>query len=978
MTIFKHLSRVVLIIAVVTTAYGQYTPTQRTSPDGKYTYMTVTNDPLAARIYTLKNGLTVYLSVMKNEPRIQTVVAVRAGSKHDPSDATGLAHYLEHMLFKGTDKFGSLDFAKEKPLLDEIERRYEEYRRTTNSETRKKMYHEIDSVSGLAATFAIANEFDKMSTGLGARGTNASTWFDYTRYVNDIPTNQLKKWLMLESERYRNPQIRLFHTELEAVYEEKNRGIDDDNNAVFETVLGELFKNHTYGTQTTIGTVEHLKNPSITRIKEYYERNYVPNNMCIALSGDFNPDEVIGLIDNAFAWMQPKPVTQPVFPAEAPITSPIRKEVFGPDPENLMMGFRFAGINTKEADMMRLVDMILANSTAGLIDLNLNQQQKVLSAGSWAFPQLDYSMHFFFGNPLEGQKLEEVEKLLLGEIEKVKKGEFDDALLPAIITDLSVRQMREYESNNARANNMADAYVSFTPWQEYVSFNERLSKITKKDIMEFAKKHYSNNYVVVYKKIGKRDVPKVEKPAITPVAVNREAESPFLKEVLGMPADKVMPRFLDYQADIKETKIKGNIPVFYLKNNENQLFTMYYKFDMGTRHDKKLSFALNYLNYLGTDKLSAADVKKHLYSLGLSFGVFASEDESYVYLSGLQKNFAQGVAFFENVLAHVKPDDEALQGLIGLELKNRDDAKRDKGKILFSAMMSYGTRGKVNPITDILSEKELTSLRSAELVTKIKELTKYPHRVLYYGPDATEQVVNVLANEHTSPAAFAQIPNVPDYPFAATNENKVYFVNFDMAQAEVIMLSKEYTYDGAKVPVQTLFNEYFGGGMSSIVFQEIRESKALAYSAWSGFDNGNKKGDPNYVFSYIGTQADKLPEALTAMSEILTTLPKSDGAFTQAKDAIIKKIESERITRANILMNFENAKKLGLDSDIRRKTYASIPTMSFDDIKRFQEQYIKGNTYTFLVLGSRDKIDLNKLGQWGTVKELSLEEVFGY
>lgn len=974
----KRITFFLLLLVTAGSVFGQFTPKKNTSPDGKYTYMTVTNDPLGARIYTLKNGLTVYLSVLKNEPRIQTVVAVRAGSKHDPADATGLAHYLEHMLFKGTDKFGTLDFAKEKPLLDEIERRYEDYRHTKDPAVRKKMYHEIDSVSGLAAKFAIANEFDKMATGIGARGTNASTWLDYTRYVNDIPANQLKKWLMLESERYRNPQIRLFHTELEAVYEEKNRGIDDDGNAVFELALAELFKKHTYGTQTTIGTVEHLKNPSITRIKEYFTRNYVPNNMCIALSGDFNPDEVIGMIDEAFAWMQPKPAPQPVFPPEDPITSPIRKEVFGPDPENLMMGYRFAGINTREADMMRMIDMILANSTAGLIDLNLNQQQKVLSAGSWQFPQLDYSMHFFFGNPLEGQKLEEVEKLILGEIEKVKKGEFDDALLPAIINDITLSKMREYESNNARANNMADAYINFMDWEQYVGYADRLSKITKSEIMDFAKKHYTNNYVIVYKRLGKRDVPKVEKPAITPVAVNREAESPFLRNVLGTPADKVSPRFLDYKTDIKETKVNGTVPVFYLKNNENQIFTMYYKFDMGTRHDKKLSFALNYLDFLGTDKMSAADVKKKLYTLGLSFGVSASEDECYVYLSGLQKNFAEGVKFFENVLANVKGNDEALQGLVGLELKNRDDAKRDKSKILFSAMMSYGSRGRINPVTDILSEKELQSLTSKELVAKIRDLTKYPHRVMYYGPDEIEQVVNVLANEHKTPASFYEIPKVADYPFAETNENKVFFVNFDMAQAEVILLSKEYNYDAAKVPVQTLFNEYFGGGMSSIVFQEIRESKALAYSAWSGFSSAKKKGDPNYIFSYIGTQADKLPEALVAMNEILTNLPKSDGAFAQAKDAILKKIESERITRTGILMNYENAKKLGLDSDIRRNTYASVPTMTFDDIKRFQEEYIKGNKYSFLVLGSRDKVDLKKLAEWGKVQELSLEEVFGY
>ena len=257
-----------LVLGVPTlSAKNKFASQTHTSPDGKYTYTTVDGDPYKARIYTLSNGLTVYLSVNKNEPRIQTLIAVRAGSKNDPHDATGLAHYLEHLLFKGTDKFGTLDFAKEKPLLDEISNRFEDYRKTTDPSTRKIKYHEIDSVSGLAAKYAIANEYDKMLGAIGAKGTNAFTWLEQTVYENDIPSNQVTKWLEIESERFRHPVLRLFHTELEAVYEEKNRNIDNDGEEQFETLMAELFKHHTYGTQTTIGTVEDLKNPSIKKIQ---------------------------------------------------------------------------------------------------------------------------------------------------------------------------------------------------------------------------------------------------------------------------------------------------------------------------------------------------------------------------------------------------------------------------------------------------------------------------------------------------------------------------------------------------------------------------------------------------------------------------------------------------------------------------------------------------------------------------------------
>jgi predicted Zn-dependent peptidase len=281
------------------------------------------NDPFKARIYTLKNGLKVYMSVYKNAPRIQTYIAVRAGSKNDPATATGLAHYLEHMVFKGTDKFGTKDFAKESVEITKIENLYETYRQTKDDAQRKKIYHQIDSISGVAAKYAIANEYDKMLAGIGGQGTNAFTSFDQTVYVNDIPSNQLENWLKIEAERYRKPVLRLFHTELEAVYEEKNRGLDSDNSKLWEAVFAGLFKNHTYGTQTTIGTIDHLKNPSMKEIMKYFNANYVPNNMAICLSGDFDPDETIKLIEKNFGSMPSKPVTPYTFEKEAPITEKV-------------------------------------------------------------------------------------------------------------------------------------------------------------------------------------------------------------------------------------------------------------------------------------------------------------------------------------------------------------------------------------------------------------------------------------------------------------------------------------------------------------------------------------------------------------------------------------------------------------------------------------------------------------------------------
>ena len=479
-------------------------------------YEYVDNDPLNARVYTLDNGLKVYLTSYADAPRVQTNIAVRAGSKNDPEDATGLAHYLEHMLFKGTDIYGTLDFEKEKPLLDKIESLYEEYRSIDMTDTvnRDRVWSQIDSISGEAAKFAIANEYDKMVTGLGAKGTNAYTSNEKTVYINDIPSNQIEKWLMLEAERFRYPVFRLFHTELETVYEEKNRGLDNDGRKMFEALLDGLFPTHQYGQQTTIGTIDHLKNPSLLEIRKYFDKYYVPNNMAICLSGDFDYDETIQLVEKHWGGFERK--DDPTFDViqESPLNDVVEKEVWGPEAERLYMGFRFDGANTEQSRMLTMMDMVLSNSAAGLIDLNLNQSQKVIGGGCFPMVMKDYSMHGFYGSPKPGQTLNEVKDLLLSQIEEVKVGNFPDWLVGAILSDLKLSQIKKMESNSGRVNEFVDAFILDIPWDEHQNEISELEKITKQDIIDFANANYSDdNYVVVYKRNGEdTSIPKVEKP----------------------------------------------------------------------------------------------------------------------------------------------------------------------------------------------------------------------------------------------------------------------------------------------------------------------------------------------------------------------------------------------------------------------------------------------------------------------------------
>ncbi|CAM3833439.1 insulinase family protein [Pontibacter korlensis] len=952
------------------TAVATTTPAEK-----EYSYEMAPNDPLNARIYTLDNGLKVYLSDYEEAPRIQTFIAVRAGSKNDPTDATGLAHYLEHMVFKGTTELGTANWEKEKAELDKIEALYEQYRNTRNEAARKKIYHQIDSVSGVAATYAIANEYDKLLTAIGAKGTNAYTWVDQTVYTNDIPSNQLERWLELEADRFQEMVPRLFHTELEAVYEEKNRTLDSDGRKVAEVINTELFPSHQYGTQTTIGTVEHLKNPSITAIREYFDKYYVPNNMAIAMSGDIDFDQTIRLIDRYWGGIEKSQVPNFTVAQEQPIQKPIVREVFGPDAENVSVAFRTPGINEREALVVQMISNLLYNGQAGLVDLNLNQQQKVLQAYAYDTPMKDYGTFRMTGMPRQGQSLDQVRDLLLQQLELIKKGSFDESLIQAVVNNDKINTMKAYEDNSNRADAFVTAFIYDMPWEKFVSRQDEFASITKQEVVDVANKYFQNNYVLVYKRTGKDpNAQKVEKPAITPVAVNRDAQSDYYKAFMAKEVQPLEPVFVDYQKDITETKLKQNIPLLYTKNNDNGLFQLYYILDMGTNNDQKLGMAVNYLKYLGTDKYTAEELQKEFYKLGTSFDVFSSGDQVYVSLTGLDENFEQGLNLFESVLANAKPNQQALKDMVAGILKAREDAKKNKGVILQQAMVNYAKYGAKNPFNTLLSEKELKAVKPQELVNIIKSIPTYEHRVLYYGPRETEALVAVLNEGHKVPATLKPVPKEVVYPELDIKEPTVYWADYNMVQAEMLFLSKSVPYSKDIIPVVRLYNEYMGG----IVFQDLRESKALAYSTYSYYGTASKKDRANYLMSYIGAQADKLSEAMSGMQALLTDMPLADANFENARASLRNSISTERITKAGVLFDYERAKKLGLNYDIRQDVYQSANSMTFDQLKEFQQKYVKGQPQVILVIGSKDRLNFDALKKYGKVKQLDLKTLFGY
>jgi predicted Zn-dependent peptidase len=948
--------------------------------NGGYTYKTVIGDPMKARFYTLSNGLTVILSVNKKEPKIQCQVAVRAGSNNDPHDHTGLAHYLEHLMFKGTDQYGTLDWAKEKPLLDQIDSLYEKYNHTTDTALRAAIYRDIDKTSGEAAKYAIANEYDKMLSGMGAEATNAMTFMEYTGYTDMIPSNAVDKYLAVQAERFRNPVFRLFHTELEAVYEEKNTTLDSDPDKVFERLYASLFPTSNYGQQTTIGTIEHLKNPSQEAIRKFYDEHYVPNNMAIIMAGDMDPDSVIKKIDHSFNYMQPKPVEVYTSPVELPIAAPIYKEVFGPDAENITIGYRLPGATDAHSyALMTTLSALLYNGKAGLIDINLNKGQTVLSAQAEVDPYRDYSVFTLTAKPKTGQSLEDVRDLLLAQIEKIKRGDFDESLIKATVANYKLSRMEQLENNRSRADALFDGFVldKGGSWDLRASLLDSISILTKQELVDFVNKYFDNNYVCIYKRIGEdKDVIKVTKPPITPVFVNHDAQSDFLKKVSAMPVTSIKPQWIDFNKDLTKTKL-GNTTLLYARNKDNDIFQLNYRFPMGTYNDRLLAIAVQYLQYLGTHKMNSENISRRFYNLACSYSINVGGEFTTINIWGLQENMTKAASLLEDLLRHCQVDDTAWLTLKERMLKGRADSKLNQHSIL-SALSYYAMYGAKNPFNNQFTNDELTALKPDSIVDLLHGLLKYEHIITYYGPLSLPQAIAGISKVHQLPAVFKEHTSGNEYVKIKQDTSRILFVDYDIVQAKVEWVRNTRDFDPLYEPTVEVFNEYYNGDMSAVVFQTLRESKALAYSVFANYYTPLKKKDKYTMVGYVGCQADKLNDAIAGMNELLDSVPLSDKGLLLAKESLKKSYQTTRYTGQDIIDEYLADKRLGLPRDIRKEVYDDIDKIGFRELQQFDTENIANKPFAYCLLASSNKINMNELKKYGGIKKLSLNELFGY
>lgn len=947
-----------------------------------YHYSTVAGDPMHARVYTLDNGLKVYMSVNRETPRLQTYIAVKTGSRNDPPETTGLAHYLEHLMFKGTTHFGSSNVAAEAPLLDTIECRFERYRHITDPVMRKKAYHEIDSISQLAARYNIPNEYDKLMASIGSQGSNAYTSEDVTCYVEDIPANEIDSWAKVQADRFKNMVIRGFHTELEAVYEEYNIGLGSDDEKQIQAMSKKLFPGHPYGTQSTIGTQEHLKNPSITNIKNYFHRYYVPNNVAICLAGDFDPDKTIAIIDKYFGdWKKSDNLSYPQYAPLKKLMAPVDTTVVGLEAPNVFMAWRTDAAASAQQDTLSVISYLLSNGKAGLFDLDLNNPMKVMGASAQLSSNHDYGMFYLYGLPKEGQDTKEVRRLMLGEIEKLKKGQFSDDLLPSAVNNMKLKYYQSLRKNDERADRFVNAFINDKQWDNEVHSLDRIAKMTKSQIVDFANRFFTDGYVTVFKAQGNdTTIHKIEKPHITPIPTNNDKQSEFLKEIVNAKPEPIQPKFVDFKRDLTVARTKKGLDYLYKKNTSDDIFSLTYHYPFGSESDNQYAVAADYLSYVGTDKLSNEKIQQQFFKLACSYKVSVGDDAINISISGLNSNMPAAVRLLENVLTSAKADKESYDKYVGIVLKARADAKGEQ-RANFSALTMLGEYGAYNPQLNDMSEKQLRDADPQALLDKLKNLNRYRATVMYFGPSDMKTVDGIVSAAHATPRKFLQEPEAKPYLHQATDKTEVWVAPYDAKNIYMTMYHAEgKKWTPEKAAIELLFNEYFGGGMNAIVFQELREARGLAYSAGARYTapSAYPYKDTESFTTYIITQNDKMMDCVNEFNNLLNDTPSREAGFKLARQSLIKSLSTARTNYENVFWRWLEAKKKGIDYDIRQKIYETLPKLTLNDVINFARENIANKPYRYLILGNEKDIDMDALQKLGPVRRLTTEEIFGY
>jgi len=934
------------------------------------------NPILKVHEYVLDNGFKISLNYDSTATNVFGAVLVNAGSKHESPDATGMAHYLEHLLFKGTDKLGTTNFELEKIHIDSITFLYDLLARTSDKAQKDNLLRKINQQAIKASKYGLPNEFDKLLREIGGTGINAFTNKEITFYHNSFPGNELEKWMSLYAERFRNPIFRSFQTELEVVYEEKNRALDNLQTKIFDETLKLVYPNHPYGQWSTLGSVEHLKNPSISKMQAFFNKYYVANNMALILSGNFNLQEALWLAKKYFGTLKSDPnLNTRVQPPDPIVGNPTTKRRITPV-KVALLSYQTPPSNHPDRPVFDVIEYMLFNEgETGLLN-KIQLRNEMLYVGSFGTIQNESSvLSVFYVPKIIGQSLRRAEEKVKNEINRLKTGDFDVSFLSSAKSEIGIDFQKSLENNESRGIKIGEAINMGNTWIETLSYPSKISSVTKNDIIRVANHYFGENYAKLVSRTGFGKKNKLSKPSFKAVKNEQKGISEFGHTWELIETAKAKERFVDFNTDI-DVLDKNTHSIYATKNPVNSLFYLTINFHKGIVKEPKLSVAAQCMNYAATNDKNIEQLKLAFSEIGCTYFFSASSNYSTVTLEGEEQNLAKALALLNDLIKDGKTD-KTTKDLVFNSIKTERKLEGRSPSAIGTALFWYGALGQLSYYVSRESLKNIKETDASEYISLYKSIAKdYKMDILFSGSTSAQKLNELF---RTTFSLSGNLKSDPLNPMIGRDitENVIYIVNDKKAvQSQIYFYVKGEKYPRAEYGLKNAFNEYFGGGFSGLAMQEIREYRSLAYSTGGNYSPSIVDEMPGSFYGYIGCQADKSNEAIEVMQNLVTNMPVKKEREDMLQKSLKMAINTNFPNFKTLPLTVRGWRTMGYTQDPNREASILYNDIGMEVINQFYQKHIKGKPYIITIYGDLKRMDIQRLSKFGKIVRLERKEFF--
>ena len=934
---------------------------------------------LQVQEFELSNGMKVWVNVDHSQPKVFGAVVVNAGAVDCPN--TGIAHYFEHIMFKGTDELGTVDYAAEKVYLDSISMKYDELALTSDASRRKAIQQDINRLNVAASAFAIPNEFNRLTTMCGGTELNAGTSYDFTFYHNTFMPQYIERWCELNSHRFIHPVFRLFQGELETVYEEKNMYSDDPASMMLEQITGKFLAGTPYA-YPIVGSTENLKNPKLSDMEAFYKKYYVASNMGLILSGDIRVDDLKPLLERTFGRLERgvKPVREKIV-APAIQGQPVEKFLF-PMPIIGMSAMLFRGPSEYDADApaLKVAMSLLSNDNkTGLLDELTNKNRVYVSlAQHMGFNQTGVLMVAVVPKLL--CKVKTAENLCLTQLEKLLNGEFTDEQLQAVKRMMVYENESSLETIGKRSEEMVAAMSSGLSWSDYMKLKNAVADVTRDDFIKVARKYFTENFYRFHKKNGRVKAEQIAKPEYTPVRPKHsDDESAFARHLGTLDAGQTPQlRYVDFDKDVVKTPLAGGNRLYSTTNPLNDNFSMIINFHKGTMQDRLLDAAADYVGELGTDSLDVKALGSAMQALGAKLQIVADEQSTVMVLHGEDSQLESTLDLVNHFLEHMKADKEKLDDVKDAAGPS-EKSFWDESEEVFAALASKVMHGDRSSYLTRLTAKEIKKTCPEQLIASFKQLYDCRCDVSYTGTRDGAQVAQAI-KERLPQLAGAQENAMLEKPLQVPQQRTVYV--FDMPSSRQTIVGAylplaDVTSDRDRARLQ-MWGEYFGGDMSSVLFQEVREFRSMAYAAQGVAMTPQlaRSTTPSGYMALVATQADKTMQVIGLLDTLFNDMPVNKGNMPLAKLNLANEINNSYPTFRGMPLIVSLSERIGYTRDSNSVLGEQLPTLGDEEILEFYQERIQGKPYQLMIVGNVKKLDLKALARYGTIVKVKIDDIY--